>query len=42
MGAKPQLAIQLKKSGNAKQARKKYKVTKAGIAKVEEMMASES
>ena len=41
MGAKPQLAIQLKKSGNAKQARKKYKITKAGIAKVEEMLASE-
>ncbi len=40
MGAKPQLAIQLKKSGNAKQARKKYKVTKAGIAKVEEMLGA--
>ena len=42
MGAKPQLAIQLKKSGNAKQARKKYKVTKEGIKKVEEMLGSGS
>lgn len=38
MAAKPQLAIQLKKSGNSKQARKKYKVTKAGITKVEQML----
>ncbi len=42
MGFKPQLAIQLKKSGNAKQARKKYKVTKEGIKKVEEMLRSGS
>lgn len=38
MSSKPQLAIQLKKSGTTKQARKKYKITKAGIAKVQEML----
>lgn len=38
MAAKPQLAIQLKKSGSAKQARKKYKITQAGIAKTEELL----
>ena len=38
MGTKPQLAIQLKKSGNSKQARKKYKITKAGIDKVKQML----
>ncbi len=38
MSSKPQLAIQLKKSGSAKQARKKYKITKAGISKVHEML----
>lgn len=38
MGTKPQLAIQLKKSGTAKQARKKYKITKAGIDKVNQML----
>lgn len=38
MSAKPQLAIQLKKSGLSKQARKKYKITKAGIARVREML----
>lgn len=38
MSSKPQLAIQLKKSGTTKQARKKYKITKAGIAKVQEMI----
>jgi hypothetical protein len=40
MGTKPQLAIQLKKSGSAKQARKKYKITKAGITKVNEMLGN--
>lgn len=40
MGMKPQLAIQLKKSGNSKQARKQYKITKAGIDKVNEMLGS--
>lgn len=39
-GMKPQLAIQLKKSGNSKQARKQYKITKAGIDKVKEMLGS--
>lgn len=38
MSTKPQLAIQLKKSGNSKQARKKYKITKAGIDKVNQML----
>lgn len=36
---KPQLVLQLKKSGLTKQARKKYKLTKAGIDRVEEMFA---
>jgi hypothetical protein len=39
-GMKPQLAIQLKKSGNSKQARKQYKITKAGIDKVNEMLGN--
>lgn len=39
-GAKPQLAIQLKKSGSAKQARKKYKITQAGISRVQELLGS--
>jgi hypothetical protein len=39
-GMKPQLAIQLKKSGNSKQARKQYKITKAGIDKVKEMLGN--
>ena len=38
MSTKPQLAIQLKKLGNSKQARKQYKITKAGIAKVDQML----
>ena len=40
MGTKPQLAIQLKKSGNSRQARKKYKITKAGIDKVNQMLGA--
>jgi len=40
-GMKPQLAIQLKKSGNSKQARKQYKITKAGIDKVKEMLGNQ-
>jgi hypothetical protein len=36
---KPQLALQIKKSGSAKQARKKYKLTQAGIAKVQGMLS---
>ena len=36
--AKPQLALQVKKTGRTRQARKTYKLTKAGIDKVEEMI----
>lgn len=36
---KPALALQLRKSGKAQQARKVYKVTVAGIRSVEEMIA---
>lgn len=39
MSAKPQLAIQTRKSGNAKQARKTYKITREGIKRVEKMIA---
>jgi hypothetical protein len=35
---KPQLIIQLKKTGTSKQGRKQYKLTKAGIDKVKEML----
>ncbi|MBI3317610.1 MAG: hypothetical protein HYZ90_00470 [Candidatus Omnitrophica bacterium] len=34
----PRLVIQIQKSGQTKQARKKYKVTTEGIRKVQEMM----
>lgn len=34
----PKLVIQVKKSGNTKQARKLYKLTHAGIIKVKEML----
>jgi len=37
---KPQLVIQLQKSGKSKQARKRYKVTGAGIAEVRRMLSS--
>ncbi len=37
-GRNPAFVIQLKKSGTTKQARKTYKVTKAGIEAVEEMI----
>lgn len=37
---KPALVLQLRKSGNTKQARKSYKVTEAGVRKVREMFAS--
>ncbi len=37
-GMKPQLAIQLKKTGTNKQGRKQYKITKSGIDKVKEML----
>ena len=39
MKEKPQLAIQIKKSGTSKQARKEYKITKAGIRAVTDMLA---
>jgi hypothetical protein len=36
---KPQLALQLKKSGSSRQARRQYKLTQAGITKVQGMIA---
>lgn len=36
---KPQLVIQTRKSGNSKQARKRYRLTDAGIKAVERMIA---
>ena len=36
--AKPQLVLQLKKSGSSQQARKTYKVSHAGVKRVEEMI----
>lgn len=36
---KPALVLQLRKSGNTKQARKLYKVTEAGIRRVKQMMS---
>lgn len=41
MDDKPSLVIQLKKSGNSKQARKTYKVTDAGNRRVEEMLSQQ-
>jgi len=41
-GTKPALVIQLEKQGKTKQARKRYKVTRAGEAHVESMIASAS
>lgn len=38
INTKPQLALQLKKTGKSRQARKTYKLSKAGIDKVEEMI----
>ncbi len=38
---KPALVLQLQKSGTSKQARKKYKLTQAGVTEVERMIASE-
>lgn len=35
---KPQLALQIKKSGSNRQGRKKYKLTKAGIDKIKELL----
>jgi hypothetical protein len=39
MKQKPQLVIQLRKSGISKQARKKYKITAAGITRVQQMLS---
>lgn len=36
----PQLVLQTKKSGTSRQARKSYKVTKAGIKRVQEMLSN--
>ncbi len=36
--SKPALVLQLRKAGKSRQARKTYKVTKAGVAAVEEMI----
>lgn len=41
-GAKPQLVRQLQKSGKTQQARKKFKLTTAGIQAVERMLRGES
>jgi hypothetical protein len=41
MKEKPQLAIQLKKGGTSRQARKEYKITKAGMQKVEQMLKNQ-
>jgi hypothetical protein len=38
---KPAFVLQLRKSGNTKQARKLYKVTEAGIKKIKAMIAGE-
>jgi len=40
--AKPSLVIQIGKSGKAQQARKKYKLTVAGVREVEEMIVRET
>lgn len=39
IGQKPALVLQLRKSGNTKQARKLYKVTESGVRKVKDMMS---
>jgi hypothetical protein len=39
---KPQLVIQIQKSGKSKQARKRYKVTAAGKTEVRRMLSGES
>lgn len=38
-GQKPALALQIKKAGKSQQARKVYKITVAGIRRVEEMVS---
>lgn len=42
MARKPQLVIQTRKSGTSQQARKRYKLTTAGIQAVEKMLGKES
>lgn len=42
MSAKPQLVIQTRKSGTTKQARKKYRVTAEGIARLQQMVTGSS
>lgn len=37
----PRLAIQVHKSGKSKQARKKYKITTAGLKRIDKMLAGE-
>lgn len=37
-GAKPQLALQLRKSGSSRQARKTFKLSDAGVKRVQEMI----
>lgn len=39
MKQRPQLVIQLRKAGISKQARKKYKITHAGILRVQQMLS---
>ncbi len=38
MNQKPQLAVHVRKSGSTQQARKQYKITTAGLHKVDEML----
>jgi hypothetical protein len=41
INTKPQLVIQTRKSGTSKQARKKYRLTTEGIARVKQMLVSD-
>lgn len=41
-GDRPALLLQLKKSGNTRQARKTYKLTQAGMNRVDEMIQNET
>lgn len=41
MDKKPALAMQVRKTGSSRQARKIYRLTKAGLNRVEEMLAAE-
>jgi len=42
MKKRPGLARQVQKTGTSKQARKKYRLTDAGIRQVQKMLAGES